>query len=121
MNLNLKEDHLNKNSLLQEKILKSNKSILETLMKNIPGLGLEFKKQLISSQTLFDKMNSLFDFYTKKENVDLTTFKNKLPPDHSVKVTPVVENMLVNLSDNLVNPVFYYALLKIQIEKFLEV
>lgn len=102
MNLNSKDNHLNKNSVLLEKILKSNKAIIETLTKNIPGLGLDFKKQIINSQTLFEKMNLLFEFYTKKENVDLTTFKAKLPADHSIKITPVIEAMLVNISDNLV-------------------
>lgn len=102
MNLNLKESHLNKNSVILEKILKSNKAILETLTKNIPGLGLEFKRQILNSQILFDKMNLFFDYYTKRDNIDLTTFKNKLPPDHSIKITPVIETMLVNLSDNLV-------------------
>lgn len=103
MNLNLKDSHLNRNGSLLEKILKSNKAILETLTKNISGLGLDFKKQIINSQTLFDKMNLLFDFYTKKEYVDLTTFKNKLPADHEVKITPVIETILVNLSDHLVS------------------
>jgi len=102
MNLNLKDSHFNRNSVLIEKILKSNKVILETLTKNIPGLGLEFKKHIINSQVLYEKMNLFFDYYTKKENVDLPTFKNKLPPDHSIKITPVIENMLINLSDNLV-------------------
>ena len=47
-------------------------------------------------------MKSLFEFYTKKENVDLTTFKSKLPSDTTIKITPVIETMLVNIADNLV-------------------
>jgi len=102
MNLYTKDGHLNKNTLLLEKILKSNKAILETLTKNIPGLGLDIKKQIINSPILIEKMSLFFAYYTKKENVDLTTFKTKLQADHSIKITPVIETMLVNLSENLV-------------------
>jgi len=101
INFNLKDTYLNKNGVLQ-KILKSNKAIIEILTKNIPGLGLEFKKEVLSSQILFEKMKLLFDFYTKKEIVDLVTFKTKLPSDHGIKITPVIETILINLSDNLV-------------------
>jgi len=109
MNLNHRESHLNKNSLLLEKILKSNKSILETLTKNLPSLGIEFKKQIINSSVFKEKMSLFFEYYTKKENVDLTTFKNKLQPYHTVKITPVIESMLINLSENLVSVFLYFS------------
>ena len=40
--------------------------------------------------------------------MDLTKFKSKLPSYSIIKITPVIETMLVNLADNLVSNLFCF-------------
>lgn len=102
MNLNLKELS-KKNKFNLEKLLKSNRAIIDKLTMPTNGGNIELKKQIINSQIFFEKMKNLFNFYKRKENIDMTTFKSKLPNDAFIKITPMIENMIMNISDNLVN------------------
>ena len=67
MNLILKDSYSNKNSLLLERIFKSNKAILESLTRNIPGFAIEFKKQIINCPIFYKKWNFYLIFTLKNK------------------------------------------------------
>ncbi len=102
MNLNLKDNIGNKSNLLLDKIVKSNGSIIEHLGKNAPAYGNEIKIQIINNSVFIEKMKSLLKYYSKKENVNIDNLKANLPSDNLVKITPLIESILINLADNLV-------------------
>lgn len=109
-NLNTK-DSISKTGLFLEKILKSNKAILESLTNYAHGFNLELKKQILENPIFLEKMKSLFNFY-KKENMDLVSLRNKVPLDAFIRLSPYIESIIVNLSDNLVQKFSLFFSLK---------